>query len=163
MLSRPVNERVKSKHLFTFLVSLLWAFNQINPQNRTVKIFLLKILFILWNELNTQFAVVISWASNYHMVSSACGQDEPNRAIWFATRAGKMERPFGTTRCIQHEKFPRKPCNKSSMDQICSVKMAGYWPRSFFASLWTATKSRSINTEKRTWPISSHLDLTLGQ
>ena len=30
----------------------------------------------------------------------------------------------------------------------------------FFASLWTETKSRSINTEKRTWPISSHLDQT---
>ena len=32
----------------------------------------------------------------------------------------------------------------------------------FFASLWTETKSRSINTQKkRTWPISSHLDLHL--
>ena len=35
--------------------------------------------------------------------------------------------------------------------------------RSFFASFWTTTSSRSINTRKRTWPISSHLDLTLGQ
>ena len=31
------------------------------------------------------------------------------------------------------------------------VKMAGYWPSSFFA------------LKKRTWPIPSHLDLTLGQ
>ena len=23
--------------------------------------------------------------------------------------------------------FPRKPCNKSFIDQVCSVKMAGYW------------------------------------
>ena len=30
----------------------------------------------------------------------------------------------------------------------------------FFASLWTSTSSRSINTQKRTWPISSHLDRT---
>ena len=30
----------------------------------------------------------------------------------------------------------------------------------FFACLWTETKSRSINTQKRTWPISSHLDRT---
>ena len=30
------------------------------------------------------------------------------------------------------------------------VKMAGYWPRSFFAFLWTETKSRSKKTQKRT-------------
>ena len=37
--------------------------------------------------------------------------------------------------------------------------MAGYWPRSFFASLWTETKSRSINSQKKkTRLISSHLD-----
>ena len=29
------------------------------------------------------------------------------------------------------------------------VKMVGYWPRSFFACLWTETKSRSINTQKK--------------
>ena len=40
------------------------------------------------------------------------------------------------------------------------VKMAGYWPSSFFACLWTETESRSINTQKRTRPISSHLDRT---
>ena len=44
--------------------------------------------------------------------------------------------------------------------------MAGYWPSSFFACLWTETKSRSItssrsiNSQKRTRPISSHLDRT---
>ena len=31
----------------------------------------------------------------------------------------------------------------------CEVKMAGYWPRSFFACLWTETKSRSINSQKK--------------
>ena len=40
------------------------------------------------------------------------------------------------------------------------VKMAGYWPSSFSACLWTETKSRSINTQKRTRPIFSHLDRT---
>ena len=29
------------------------------------------------------------------------------------------------------------------------VKMAGYWPSSFFVCLWTETKSRSINTQKK--------------
>ena len=33
------------------------------------------------------------------------------------------------------------------------VNMAGYWPSSFFACLWTETKSR-------TRPITSHLDRT---
>jgi len=34
--------------------------------------------------------------------------------------------------------------------------MAGYWPSSFLASLWTEAKSRSKNMKKR----SSHLDQT---
>ena len=50
------------------------------------------------------------------------------------SRAGKMEPfcPLRTTRSIPQEKFPRKPCNKSFIDQVCSVKMAGYCrPRKF--------------------------------
>ena len=31
----------------------------------------------------------------------------------------------------------------------CEVKMAGYWPSSFFACLWTETKSRSTNSQKK--------------
>ena len=94
------------------------------------------------------------------MASSVSGQDEPNRTLWLATRAGKIALacPHGTTRCILQEKFPRKPYNKSFIDQVCSVKMAGYWPRSFFARLWTSTSSRPMTRKKRTWPISSYLD-----
>ena len=64
----------------------------------------------------------------YYMASSASGQDEPNRALWLATRAGKMEPscPLGTTRCIPQAKFHQKPYNKSFIDQVCSVG------RSFF-------------------------------
>ena len=58
--------------------------------------------------------------------------------------------PLRTTRLVPQEKCPRKPCSKSLIDQACSVKiyglltkcevkMAGYWPSSFFASLWTET------------------------
>ena len=99
----------------------------------------------------------------FYMASVVIRQDESNPALWLATRAGKMEPSclLGTTRRVPQEKFPWKPDNKSFIDQACSVKMAGYWPLSFFASLWTSTPSRSINTQKRTWPISSHLDLTL--
>ena len=60
----------------------------------------------------------------YYMVSSAVSrQEEPNRAMWLATRAGKMEVscPFGTTRCIPQKKFPQKPYNKSFIDQACSI------------------------------------------
>jgi len=57
--------------------------------------------------------------------------------------------PLGTTRRVPQEKFPRKPYNKSFIDQACSVKMAGYWPSSFFACLWTETESRSINTQEK--------------
>ena len=71
--------------------------------------------------------------------------------LLLATQAGKMEPscPLGTTRCIPQAKFHQKPYNKSFNDQVCSVKMAGYWPRSFFASLWNSTSSRSINTQKK--------------
>ena len=40
------------------------------------------------------------------------------------------------------------PYNKSFIDQASSVKMAGYWPRSLFAFLWTSTSSRSIKRKK---------------
>ena len=87
----------------------------------------------------------------YYMASSASGQDDPNRAMWLASRAGTMEPscPLGTTRCIPPEKFSRKPYNKSFIDQVRSVKIAGYWPRSLFASLWTSTTSRSITMQKK--------------
>ena len=65
--------------------------------------------------------------TNY-MASSANRQDELNHAMWLATQAGKTEPscPLGTTRCNPQKKFPRKPYNKSFIDQVCSVKMAGY-------------------------------------
>ena len=40
------------------------------------------------------------------------------------------------------------PYNKSFIGQASSVKMAGHWPRSLFAFLWTSTSSRSIKTQK---------------
>ena len=57
--------------------------------------------------------------------------------------------PLRTARCIPQAKFPRKPYNISFIDQVCSVKMAGYRPPSFLASLWTQTLSRSINTQEK--------------
>ena len=39
---------------------------------------------------------------------------------------------LGTTRHVPQEKFPLKPYNKSFIQEVCSVKMAGYWTRSLF-------------------------------
>ena len=59
----------------------------------------------------------------------------------------------------REKKFP-----ESQIINLLLTRMVGYWPRSFLASLWTSTPSRSKNThKKRTWPISSYLDRTLGQ
>ena len=72
----------------------------------------------------------------------------------------KLSCPLGTARRVPREKFLRKPNNKPFIDQVFLVKMAGYWPRSFFICefmdprVWTETKSTSINTQK---------ELALGQ
>jgi len=70
---------------------------------------------------------------------------------------------------VSRKKFPRKPYNKSFIDQACSVKIAGYWPCSFFASLWTSTPSRFINTQKKnlaniqpSWPHTWSITRTWG-
>ena len=68
----------------------------------------------------------------YYMASSSSAGkiNQIARCDWLE---GKMEPscPLGTIRCIPQAKYPQKPYNKS-FDQLCSVKMAGYWPRSFF-------------------------------
>ena len=57
---------------------------------------------------------------------------------------------------VFHKKNFLKAYKKSFTDQACSVKMAGYLPHCFFLSLWTSTRSRSINTQKKnsqpSWP-----------
>ena len=95
------------------------------------------------------------------MASSSSGQDEPNRTMWLATWAGKMEPsyPLMTTRCIPQEKYPQKPYNKSFINQVCSVKMAEYWPLSFFASLWTISVHKHVKKVSGQYPaiLTSHL------
>ena len=87
---------------------------------------------------------------------------------WLALWADKME-----LQCIlpaldypprPARRISWKPYNKSFINQACLVKMAGYWPCSFIVSLWTSTLSSSIKHAKKiAWPMSSHLNLTLGQ
>jgi len=54
----------------------------------------------------------------------------------------RFQRPEPPNRTI------RQPCTYGLLTK-CEVKMAGYWPSSFFACLWTETKSRSINSQKK--------------
>ena len=97
------------------------------------------------------------------MASSVSGQDESNPALLLATRAGKMELscPLVTTRRVPQEKFPRKPYNKSFIDQACSGKMAGYWPRSFcvFMDLDSVSVHKHTKKELGQYPamFTSHL------
>ena len=50
-----------------------------------------------------------------------------------------------------------KPHDKCFIDQVCSVKMAGYWPRSFFASLWTETEHAKKEVGQYPAILTSHL------
>ena len=75
---------------------------------------------------------------------------ERERCDWLSERARWSDLArWGLPAVFRKKKFHRKPCNKSFIDQVCSVNMAGYWLRSFFASLWTSTSSPSINTQKK--------------
>ena len=80
-------------------------------------------------------AVSVSFMANYYnMTSSVSGQDEPNPALWLATRAGKMtlSRPLGIIHCVPQENNVLFPHNKSFIDQGCSGQDGStlpYWPR----------------------------------
>ena len=92
---------------------------------------------------------------NYYMTCPMSGQEEqisccdwlPEWARWsYLARLGYGLCP-GSTQIML---WCLIPYDKSFIiDQACSVKMAGYWPRSFFVCLWTLILSWSINTQKK--------------
>lgn len=62
------------------------------------------------------------------------------------------------------DKVPQVPflaIYKSVTDQACSVLIRGYWPR--FAFYRFRFRLVPVERLERTWPISNHLDPTLGQ
>ena len=90
-----------------------------------------------------------------YMASSLRGQDDPNPALWLASRADKMALffPLGTTLCVPREKFLRKPQNKSFIGQACSIKL------NIGLVHLISTPFRSRNTQRknlaeiqRSWP-----------
>ena len=83
----------------------------------------------------------------------------PGRARW-----SYLARPGLPAVSRKKTEFPLKPYNKSFIDQAFSVRMAGYWPRSFFFRVYgPRLRLGPLTHKKRTWPISSHLDHTPGQ
>ena len=98
-----------------------------------------KVQLIIFGKLRRERA---RWIQSRDVIGYPSGRDGAIQAC-----------TLGTTRCIPQEKFPRKPYKKSFIDQVCWVKMAGYWPLFIylfvfvFASLWTSTSSRSINKQ----------------
>ena len=103
---------------------------------------------------------LIAMIKDYYATSSVSKQDEPRI---------ELSCLLGITCQVSPEKFPFKPNHKSLIDQAFSVKVAGYWPRSFFASLWPLTPSQSINRQKENsvniqpswphaWSITIHMN-----
>ena len=99
----------------------------------------------------TQTLEVWTMSAHYYMANSVSEQEEPNPARWLATRAGEMALscPLGITRCVPQENSVLFPYNKSLIDQACSVKMVGYWPRSFFLRVYGL---RNLANIKPFWP-----------
>lgn len=97
------------------------------------------------------------------MVSSANGQDEPNPAL---TQADKMQLscPLGIAAVSRKKMVTCMSYNKSFINQAHLITMAGCWPQSFFILFgvgmdldWDSVH----NTQQRSWPISTHLDLII--
>ena len=93
------------------------------------------------------------------MANSVSGQDESNPALCLATRDGKMELifPLGTTRLVPQEKFKQKPYNKTFVDQVCFVKMAGYWPGFVFEFMDLDSVSVSVHEKQLVMRVSMGL------
>ena len=70
-----------------------------------------------------------------------------------ACREGSIEyldeKILNTTYTIYDNCSTCDTCNIYALLTKREGKMAGYWPSSFFAFLWTETKSRSIKTQKK--------------
>ena len=97
----------------------------------------------------------------YYIAKSASRQDKGNPVFWLVSRVGKIQGPpypleishFGPARISSFSGHTTNPLFTPKHE----VKIAGYWPPSFLMFLLTLTLSRFVNTQRRTWPISSHL------
>ena len=85
------------------------------------------------------------------MLSSMSRQDKPNPALWLATWTGMMglSCQLGITHSVLLENSILFLYNKCFIDQVCSVKMAGYCSRYFLHVYGGSTLSWSINMQKK--------------
>ena len=72
----------------------------------------------------------------------------PARARWLSRKLRPKSKNNSVFAADCFKKFCRFVDSYGLLTK-CEVKMAGYWPSSFFACLWTETKSRSINSQKK--------------
>jgi len=72
--------------------------------------------------------------------------------------------PSGLPIASHKKNFPESHEINPLLTKLVQSRWLDIVPIPFFASFWTLTLSCSINMQKKkTWPISSHLDRTLGQ
>lgn len=104
-----------------------------------------------------------------YTASSASEQDEANPALRLAsTRAGKMglSCPLGIARCIPQGNTPVCHTKNPLLAKFVWSRWLDIGLDLFFFSgggVVFMTPSRSINTPKKSWLISSHLDVTIGE
>ena len=67
--------------------------------------------------------------------------------IWGSVLNGKDA--DGYCSLVRGKVMGKEKLNMYGLWTKCEVKMAGYWPSSFLACLWTETESRSINSQKK--------------
>ena len=115
------------------------------------------------NQLHSQSDIItiIIIRSFYYMTEFASGQYEANPAFWLATQGGMMgpSCPLATSQVGTATKSSLLGhITKFLIYPACPAKMDEYRPRSFLGFYWHRRR-----TQKRTWPLSSHFDLLLGQ
>ena len=127
-----------------------------------------------------------SWGGDDFAVHAIGHYGEKVISVWPATWAGKINQILrcdlqperarwrsltrsGWPAVSRKKPFPKSIIIKFFIDQTCLTKIAGYWPRSFFARFWTSTPSRSIKPRKKnlakiqsSWKLVNNRDVLLS-
>ena len=95
------------------------------------------------------------WLVHY-MTSSESGQDEPNRMLWLATRAGKMERycPLWVSHLVPQDQRSFFGVLSHIINPLLTKLVRSRWPdiglvKFFFCMFMDLDSSQSINMQKK--------------
>lgn len=92
------------------------------------------------NARNWTSIIVLSPNNTFYAASSLNRQDKPNPALWLATQTARQNGVRSGPSAVSRKKsFPESHLLNYLFTKLTCYKMAGYWPRSFYASLWTWT------------------------